>query len=137
MAYETIDFEKNGPIGVLTLNRPKKLNAISVQLIEEANDALDKAAGAYQTIHIMGESSYRNLGLGHRYPVAVVIAYLDGALFGGTPPDLKLDEDFERVGCEAGSRVLRTFDVSGYYWLENFEQLLYAMAEDREAESAA
>jgi enoyl-CoA hydratase len=43
MAYETITFEKDGPIGVLTLNVPKKLNAISEQLVSEVNAALDIA----------------------------------------------------------------------------------------------
>jgi enoyl-CoA hydratase len=43
MAYETITFEKDGPVGVLTLNVPKKLNAISGQLVKEVNAALDDA----------------------------------------------------------------------------------------------
>ncbi|MCH8082684.1 MAG: enoyl-CoA hydratase/isomerase family protein [Myxococcales bacterium] len=43
MAYETITFEKDGPIGVLTLNVPKKLNAIGEKLISEVNAALDDA----------------------------------------------------------------------------------------------
>ncbi|MBW2542383.1 MAG: enoyl-CoA hydratase/isomerase family protein [Deltaproteobacteria bacterium] len=43
MAYETITFEKDGPIGVLTLNVPKKLNAISEQLVGEVNAAMDVA----------------------------------------------------------------------------------------------
>jgi enoyl-CoA hydratase len=43
MAYETITFEKDGPIGVLTLNSPKKLNAINNTLIGEVNAALDVA----------------------------------------------------------------------------------------------
>jgi enoyl-CoA hydratase len=43
MAYETITFEKDGPVGVLTLNSPKKLNAINSTLIGEVNAALDVA----------------------------------------------------------------------------------------------
>ncbi|MCH7870038.1 MAG: enoyl-CoA hydratase/isomerase family protein [Myxococcales bacterium] len=43
MSYETIIFEKKGPIGVLTLNIPKKLNAINGQLEKEVNAALDIA----------------------------------------------------------------------------------------------
>jgi enoyl-CoA hydratase/carnithine racemase len=43
MAYETITFEKDGPIGVLTLNVPKKLNAISETMVAEVNAALDVA----------------------------------------------------------------------------------------------
>ena len=43
MAYETILFEKQGPIGVLTLNVPKKLNAISGEMEKEVHAALDIA----------------------------------------------------------------------------------------------
>ena len=43
MTYETITFEKDGPVGVLTLNVPKKLNAISDKLVGEVNAALDAA----------------------------------------------------------------------------------------------
>src|SRR5262245_4801100 len=41
MAYDTILLEKRGRVGVITLNRPKALNAISAQLIAELNAALD------------------------------------------------------------------------------------------------
>jgi enoyl-CoA hydratase len=43
MDYETITFEKDGPVGVLTLNLPKKLNAITGQLVKDVNAALDDA----------------------------------------------------------------------------------------------
>lgn len=43
MTYETITFERRGPIGVLTLDRPEKLNAISGRMIDEINAALDDA----------------------------------------------------------------------------------------------
>ncbi|MFW5823798.1 MAG: enoyl-CoA hydratase [Marinobacter sp.] len=41
MAYETILTEIKGRVGVITLNRPKALNALNSQLIEELNLALD------------------------------------------------------------------------------------------------
>ena len=40
MAYETIVVETRGPIGLITLNRPKALNALNIQLIAELNQAL-------------------------------------------------------------------------------------------------
>ena len=41
MAYETIIVEREVPVGVITLNRPKALNALNAQLIAELNAALD------------------------------------------------------------------------------------------------
>jgi len=40
MAYETILVETRGPIGLITLNRPKALNALNMQLVGELNQAL-------------------------------------------------------------------------------------------------
>ena len=42
MAYETILTEVKGRVGVITLNRPKALNALNSQLIDELNQALDE-----------------------------------------------------------------------------------------------
>jgi enoyl-CoA hydratase len=41
MAYETILTDTRGAVGILTLNRPKALNALNAQLIDEMNTALD------------------------------------------------------------------------------------------------
>jgi enoyl-CoA hydratase len=41
MAYETILVESRGSIGLITLNRPKALNALNGQLVGELNQALD------------------------------------------------------------------------------------------------
>jgi len=41
MTYETIAFDNRAGIGVITLNRPERLNAISRQLIDELNQLLD------------------------------------------------------------------------------------------------
>ncbi len=41
MAYETILVETRNAVGVITLNRPKALNALCAQLIAELNRALD------------------------------------------------------------------------------------------------
>ncbi len=42
MNYETIIFEVQDGIGVLKFNRPKALNAINEQVLQELNDAIDK-----------------------------------------------------------------------------------------------
>ena len=39
--YETIEYERRGAIGLLTLNRPDRLNAINEQMIEDLNSVLD------------------------------------------------------------------------------------------------
>ncbi|MCF5584498.1 enoyl-CoA hydratase, partial [Pseudomonas syringae] len=41
MPYETILSEIIGGVGVITLNRPKALNALNARLIDELNHALD------------------------------------------------------------------------------------------------
>jgi enoyl-CoA hydratase len=43
MAYQTILYETRGPIAILTLDRPEKLNAIDSRMVEELNGALDRA----------------------------------------------------------------------------------------------
>jgi enoyl-CoA hydratase len=42
MPYQTIILETDGPVGVITLNRPEALNAFSNQLMDELTDALKK-----------------------------------------------------------------------------------------------
>jgi enoyl-CoA hydratase len=51
MTYENILVETRGPVGIVTLNRPKALNALNAALIDELNRALagfeaDDAVGA-------------------------------------------------------------------------------------------
>jgi enoyl-CoA hydratase len=41
MTHETILFEARGPIGLLTFNRPERLNAFSQSMIDEVNRRLD------------------------------------------------------------------------------------------------
>jgi enoyl-CoA hydratase/carnithine racemase len=41
MTYQTILFEARGPVGLLTFNRPERLNAFSRTLVDEVNRQLD------------------------------------------------------------------------------------------------
>ncbi len=50
MAYENIRVETRGRVGLITLNRPKALNALNAALIAELSDALD----AYETDERIG-----------------------------------------------------------------------------------
>ncbi|HEY0727583.1 MAG TPA: enoyl-CoA hydratase/isomerase family protein, partial [Pyrinomonadaceae bacterium] len=43
MAYETIQLEMHGSICVLTLNRPDRLNALTVQTAQDFNAAVHEA----------------------------------------------------------------------------------------------
>jgi enoyl-CoA hydratase len=43
MSFETIRYEVEGPVAVLTLHRPEKLNAINARMVSELGEALDLA----------------------------------------------------------------------------------------------
>jgi enoyl-CoA hydratase/carnithine racemase len=42
MSYETLRYEKADGIGIITLNRPKRLNALSFQLKDEVSAVFDE-----------------------------------------------------------------------------------------------
>ena len=56
MAYETILIDTKGPVGWITLNRPKALNALNSQMMAEMSEALDafEANAAVAAIVITG-----------------------------------------------------------------------------------
>ncbi len=45
MSYATITYETQGPIAILTLNRPDKVNAINEQMVADLGQAMDQAEG--------------------------------------------------------------------------------------------
>ncbi|NKB59403.1 MAG: enoyl-CoA hydratase/isomerase family protein [Alphaproteobacteria bacterium] len=53
MSYETIIYEKRGPVAYVTLNRPDKLNALSDDLQLEVRDALEDAGWADDNIRVI------------------------------------------------------------------------------------
>jgi len=52
-AYEGIIYEKKPPIAYITLNRPEKLNALSIPLQEEVRDALEDAGWEDNEIRVI------------------------------------------------------------------------------------
>lgn len=44
MTFDTIQYEQQGYIGILTLNQPKAMNALNARLIEELTEAMDLIA---------------------------------------------------------------------------------------------
>ena len=64
MAYETILVESRGPVGLITLNRPKALNALNAELIGELNQALDLFEGDGQIAVVVITGSERAFAAG-------------------------------------------------------------------------
>jgi enoyl-CoA hydratase len=52
MAYRTIHYRTDGPLGWITLQRPDKLNAINAAMVAELNQALD-AAEADEAVRVI------------------------------------------------------------------------------------
>ena len=51
--YQTITVERDGDLGILCLNDPSRLNAISLQMLEEINAALDELTPSIRALLIM------------------------------------------------------------------------------------
>ncbi|HUH83446.1 MAG TPA: enoyl-CoA hydratase/isomerase family protein [Stellaceae bacterium] len=56
MAYETIHYETRGPVALITLNRPERLNAMNAAMLRELNQAMDmaEASDAVRAIVLAG-----------------------------------------------------------------------------------
>ena len=57
MSYETVIFERDGDIGIIRFNRPKALNAINVEMVNELNGVLDEVEqdGTLRVLVLTGE----------------------------------------------------------------------------------
>ncbi len=42
MPYNTIEFDRQGPVAIISLNRPQKLNAINAEMIDEIHHAFEQ-----------------------------------------------------------------------------------------------
>lgn len=58
MAYQTVIYQKDGPTAVITMNRPEKYNALSMQLLSDIKSALEEAErdGEVRAVIITGGS---------------------------------------------------------------------------------
>ena len=54
MSFETVIYKTRGPLGLITLNRPDKLNAINEQMEYDLNAALDRA-GNDESVRVSGQ----------------------------------------------------------------------------------
>ncbi len=81
MSYETILYERRGPVAKITLNRPEVLNALSVGLIREVHLAFDRleADDEVRAVVLMGAgrafSAGYDLKESGRQPVQGVVAW--------------------------------------------------------------
>lgn len=59
MKFETIIYETKGPVGIITLNRPDRLNAMTQAMLREINVALDAAENDHnvRTVILTGAGS--------------------------------------------------------------------------------
>ena len=55
MAYANIRFENDGPLGILTLNRPNRRNALSLEMMLEVIECLNRVGGD-STVRGIGRS---------------------------------------------------------------------------------
>ena len=53
MSYQSLHLEKDGPVAVLTMNRPEKLNAFDQQLTREFHMALDEVAAGFPDTRVL------------------------------------------------------------------------------------
>jgi len=65
MIYKDILFSTEGPIGSITLNTPKNINALSKRMIEEMIDALTKLSSDESVKVIIIKASGKNFCAGH------------------------------------------------------------------------
>jgi enoyl-CoA hydratase len=96
MSFETIEYETEGPLAWLTLNRPDKLNAINAQMVEELNQAMDRAEAddAVRVIMLTGAGRAFSAGI-----------------------DLDLDQDSDEYDVEAVRRELTDdFNIIMRFW---------------------
>src|ERR1700757_3921945 len=87
MKYETLQFETSGHLSTVTLNRPEKRNAISIQMIAELHAALDEIEKTHTRVVIL-------TGIGKAFCAGIDLDYLQ-AIARQTPAENQ--EDSKRI----------------------------------------
>lgn len=82
MTYETIKYEVNGHIGKITINRPKALNALNSQVLDELDKLLDevKANDELRAVILTGEG--RSFVAGADIKEMSTLSAIEGKKFG-------------------------------------------------------
>ena len=80
MAYETILAESRDGVGLITLNRPKALNALSSELIREVSDALDGFEADEKVGAIVITGSEKAFAAGADIKEMAELSYMDAYL---------------------------------------------------------
>ncbi len=96
MGFETVIYEESGPLAVLTLDRPDKLNAINAQMVAELGQAMDRAEAA---------ASVR----------AIVLRGAGRAFSAGFDLDMGQDESGDPIGF-LRSELRKDFDIIMRFW---------------------
>ncbi len=96
MGFETVLYEESGPIAILTLDRPDKLNAINAQMVAELGQALDRAEDAAKIR-------------------AVVLRGAGRAFSAGFDLDMGEDDGDDRIGF-LRSQLRKDFDIIMRFW---------------------
>ena len=65
MAYEEILYTTKGPIGILTLNNPKKINSLSNQMVSEMIDVLEGVAQDESIKVVIIKAAGKHFSAGH------------------------------------------------------------------------
>ncbi len=140
MAYENIQVETKGRVGIIRLNRPQALNALNAALVEELNAAIDafeadddigcilitgseKAFAAGADIKEMADKTYIDVNLGDfagdqdriaraRKPVVAAVAGF--ALGGGCELAMQCDIIIAADNAKFGQPEIKLGVIPGY-----------------------
>ena len=96
----SLTYEVNGPVALLTLNRPDKLNAIDTAMMAEMNAAMDQAEEDHSIRAIVVKANGKSFSAGFDLDDEVWSSDKDEPnriLFGSSPVIRKSDLQMENV----------------------------------------